>query len=97
MTSASTPTRVATPMIVERRNPLNFLFILPIDKCLDLWYNRGVVQRALDGRQGPNFRPANPIWNFFATSSDSHMASNFPENQAPRRADRESAYVETFV
>ena len=83
-------------MIVERRNPLNFLFILPIDKCLDLWYNRGVVRRALDGRQGPNFRPANPIWNFFATSSDSHMASNSPENQTPRRADRESAYVESF-
>lgn len=73
-----------------------FLFILPIDKCLDLWYNRGVVQRALDGRQGPNFRPANPIWNFFATSSDSHMALDSPENQAPRRADRESAYDFTF-
>ena len=80
MTSASTPTKVATPTIVERKNPLNFLFILPIDKCFDLWYNRGGVQRALDGRQGPNFRPANPIWNFFATSSDSHMALNSPEN-----------------
>lgn len=80
MISALIPTRVATLTIVERRNPLNFLFILPIDKCLDLWYNRGVIQRALDGRQGPNFRPLNPIWNFFATSSGPHMAFIFPEN-----------------
>ena len=55
MKSALTPTRVAIPTIVERRNPLNFFCAkLLLDKCGNLWYNKGGVQRALGEGQGPN-------------------------------------------
>ena len=44
---ASIPTKVAIPTIVERRNPLNFFCAkLLLDKCGNLWYNKGGVQRA---------------------------------------------------
>ena len=36
------------------------------------------IQRAGEGRPGPNFRSVYPIWNFFATSSDFSYAFNFP-------------------
>ena len=50
-------------------------------------------QRAGEGRPGPIFRPVYPICKFFATSSDFSYALNFPENQPPSGADRESAYA----
>jgi hypothetical protein len=56
-----------------------FFLHLGVDKCDQVWYNKGGDQRAADGGQGPNFRSDTPIWNFFATSSGLHMAPNFPE------------------
>lgn len=74
-----------------------FLFKLPIDICGDLWYNRGVVHRALDGGQGPFFRSPNPIWNFSATSSDFRICPAFPKSSTPfKGADRESSYGDRF-
>ena len=52
---------------------------LGVDKCGQVWYNKGGVQRAADEGQGPNFRSDTPIWNFFATSSDFAYAPDFPE------------------
>ena len=57
---------------------LEFFFEIILDKCGNLWYNKGGVQRAVDSSPGPIFRSDTPIWNFFAQSSGLHMAPILP-------------------
>lgn len=63
-------------------------FVLPLDKCGRMWYNKEGVQRAGNGSEGPNFRSDTPICKFFATSSDFSYALDFPVKLDPAGADR---------
>ena len=51
------------------------------------------IQRAALGRNSPTFRSDTPICEIFATSSDFHMASNFPESQPNRPPIGPAAYA----
>ena len=61
---------------IEQRNLLDFFvqffFDLGIDMCRDMWYNRGVVERAGDGGRGPISRPGKHMQIFLCIQR--HMA-----------------------
>ena len=67
-------------------------YIIPLDKCGPMWYNRGGDQRAADGRQGPSFRSFTPYGKFSVESQSPYARHILPKltgrlgSQGPRRA-----------
>ena len=67
-------------------------FIILLDKCGPVWYNRGGDQRAADGRQGPSFRSFTPYGKFSVESQSPYARHILPKltgrlgSQGPRRA-----------
>ena len=67
-------------------------FIIPLDKCGPVWYNRGGDQRAALGCSGPSFRSFTPYGKFSVESQSPYARHILPKltgrlgSQGPRRA-----------